>query len=108
MSFLSVLQKIGGVTHQVIPIAQQFQPVIGLIPGAGGIFGTVLTVVSAVEKLIPEGSGEVKKEVSTKIVQAMHPTMDAAAISKKIQELVDALNTLQKMSETPVTAVVVK
>ncbi len=102
MSFLSVFHKVlqAGLAVATSPVGGA---VISAIPGAGGVFGTILQGVTLAEQLIPNDQPQTKKDVVQQITTAAHPEVDPKAISTSIDQLVALLNQLQQAQQAGAT-----
>ena len=97
MSFLSVIKSIGHVFAGVTTAATGLEPILSLIPGVGPIAVTILNAVAAAEGLVTTAStGTVKKNIVTAVVNAQHADVNQTALSATIDEVVAAMNALQK------------
>lgn len=97
MSFLSVMGRIGHVVVGATHVAQVAAPALEMVPGVGGLFGIVLNIVVAVEQAMPAtGMGPAKKAAATSLITAVAPTIDQVALSIALDNLVTALNSVQK------------
>jgi hypothetical protein len=106
MSFLPVLESILSVAENIANVAQPLEPLIGLIPVAGGPINLILNAMIAAEKLVPAtGNGAAKKTAVTTLVNAAAPGIPATTLSTAIDEIVTALNALNAAaSKLPATA----
>ena len=97
MSFLSVIKGIGHVFAGVTTAATGLEPVLSLIPGVGPVAITLLNAAVSVEGLITTAAnGAVKKNIVTAVVNAQHAGVNQSALSATIDEVVAAMNALQK------------
>lgn len=91
MSFLSVLSKV----KQGVQIGAAVVPAVVGGPVIASVFGTLLTAVTLVEQLVPDGQGAAKHQIVSQIVKSAHPDeVRDVDVSKAIDQLVAALNTL--------------
>ena len=85
--------------------AQKYTTEIGTIPVVGGPIVTILNAIAAAEKLIPAaGAGATKKMVVTAIVNSAYPGIDAATLSRAIDEIVSAFTALDAATAPIVVA----
>ncbi len=95
MSWLSVLNSIGGGIHTGVAVATPFAPVLSAIPGFGPVFATVLTAMTTAQALIPQEQAEKRLPVVVATVNAAHPGIDQAALTQNIEQLLVALKGMQ-------------
>ena len=98
MSFLSVLKSIAGVFGKVDAVVTPLEPAIAAIPVYGPAFDGIFNAVVGVESLFAgaAGAGAAKKAAVTAVVTATAPTVPAETVSATIDQIVAALNALQK------------
>ena len=109
MSFLSVLKTIGHGILVGVGEAQKLSQIISAIPVIGGPAELVINAIMAVEALVPQsGQGVAKKAAVTSIVTSTTPSIDPAALSQAIDDIVAALNSFgiisAKLTATPPAA----
>jgi len=101
VSFLSVLGSIFGkieaVVGKVNPVITALEPAIAAVPVYGPAFDAVFNAVVGAEQLflpVP-ASGAAKKAAVTAIAASVVPVAAPESVSKAIDGIVAALNTLQ-------------
>ncbi len=104
MSFLSaiggVFKKIGHGVDKVTDVISPLSPFITMIPGVGGPFALIFSLVTQAETLVSrESSGADKKAAVLAMVKLKYPKLDPAIVSTEVDNLVGVLNRLAKAVE---------